>query len=82
MFSSHLSALYKYASHVLSPVMLSMCCRRRHFQELSLKPDLYFMEWAMTLFCKRLKLGKKSNACAVLRLFCFAVVGAGTHAKF
>jgi hypothetical protein len=23
-----------------------------------MKPDLYFMEWCMTLFCKRLKLGR------------------------
>lgn len=29
----------------------------RHFSEQGIKPDLYFMEWAMTLFCKRLKLG-------------------------
>lgn len=28
----------------------------RHFTNEGLRPDLYFMEWCMTLFCKRLAL--------------------------
>lgn len=28
----------------------------RHFEEQGVRPDLYFMEWCMTLFAKRLKL--------------------------
>jgi len=31
-------------------------CVIRHFEDQGIGPDLYFMEWCMTLFCKRLSL--------------------------
>lgn len=49
-----------FAPRVSSLVFVcSRCCLMyvcRHFQNEGIGPELYFMEWCMTLFCKRLKL--------------------------
>ncbi len=41
--------------------LLLCCCCCRHFVSEGVVPDLYFMEWCMTLFCKRLKLGRHTR---------------------